>query len=307
MSEPLLFSGLDGSNPLAFLSLLGVGLLSQHFCPEARISWVQAEGAWHPRLHGYDGDADRFLKNLHETLIASSSKPFEIDKKLPYSRDDLHGAMRQSQLDAGPKNRRTADLLAGFGSDAHADEKGVFSDTALRMVRSGDSAGQGLPAYALAIRQEITVDHLNAALFSIWSYEDDGFSLRWDPVEDQRYALRWYDPSSQSSKKHGLRTMRGANALALESLALLPVQPQAHGVATTGFARLERRRDFFTWPIWDARITLDTIRSLLASSELAKKIPNRIVLHARGVTEVYRCERIAPNQYYKNFTSAYPA
>jgi len=33
MSEPLLLAGLDGSNPLAFLGLLGVGLLSRHFCP----------------------------------------------------------------------------------------------------------------------------------------------------------------------------------------------------------------------------------------------------------------------------------
>lgn len=307
MSEPLLFTGLDGGNPLAFLALLGVGLMSQRFCPGARISWIQAEGAWRPRLHGFDGDTDSFLNNLHETLVATSSKPFEIDKKLPYSRDALRAAMKQAQLEADPETRRTADLLAGFGSDAHADEKGVFSDTALRMVRSGDSAGQGLPAYALAIRQGVTIEQLHAALFSVWRYEDDGFNLRWDPVEDQRYALRWNDPSSQSNKKTSLQTMRGANVLALESLALLPVQPQTHGVATTAFARLERRRDFFTWPIWDARITLDTIRSLLASSDLAEKTPNRDTLRARGVVEVYRCERIAPNKYYKNFTPAHPA
>lgn len=307
MSEPLLLTGLDGSNPLAFLGLLGVGLLSQHFCPGARISWVKAEGAWRPQLHGFDGNADDLLTGLHETLAATSSEPFEIDKKLPYSREALRGAMRQSQREADPEDRRAADLLAGLGSDAYADEKGVFSETALRMVRSGDSAGQGLPAYALAIRQGVTVDHLRAALFSVWLYEDDGFSLRWDPVEDQRYALRWHDPSSQSNRKHSLRTMRGANALALEALALLPVQPQTHGVATTAFARLERRRDFFTWPIWDARITLDTIRSLLAGADLTEKSPDREVLRAKGVIEVYRCERIAPNQYYKNFTPAYPA
>ncbi len=307
MSEPLLFTGLDSGNPLAFLALLGVGLLSQNFCPGARLSWMQAEGAWRPRLHGFDGEADSFLKSLHVALAATSSKPFEIDKKLPYLRESFRGAMQQSQREANSKNRRTADLLAGFGSDAYADEKGVFADTALRMVRSGDSAGQGLPAYALAMRQGVTVEHLRAALFSAWRYEDDGFSLRWDPVEDQRYALRWYDPSSQSNKKTSLQTMRGANVLALESLALLPVQPQTHGVATTAFARLERRRDFFTWPIWDARITLDTIRSLLASSDLAEITPNRDALRARGVVEVYRCERIAPNKYYKNFTPAHPA
>jgi len=307
MSEPLLFTGLDGSNPLAFLALLGAGLMTQCFCPGVRISWVQAEGAWRPQLHGFDGNAGGFLTSLHGTLAATSSKPFEIDKKLPYSREALRAAMNQGQLEAVPENRRAVDLLAGFGSDAYADKNGVFADTALRMVRSGDSVGQGLPAYALAIRQGVTIEQLHAALFSVWRYEDDGFSLRWDPVEDQRYALRWYDPSSQSNKKTSLQTMRGANVLALESLALLPVQPQTHGVATTAFAHLERRRDFFTWPIWDAPITLDTIRSLLASSDLVEKTPNRNALHARGIVEVYRCERIAPNKYYKNFTPAHPA
>lgn len=306
MSNTLLFKGLDGGNPLAFLALLGIGLTCRGFCPDARISWQLAEGGWRPRLHGYEGDEESFLKALHNGLIAASDTPFAFDKKLPFSRDVLRAAMKQSQCEAGPNDRRTADLLAGFGSDAHADEKDVFHDTAWRMVRSGDSAGQGLPAYALAIRRETTLENLRDAIFSVWHYEDVGFSLRWDPVEDQRYALRWYDPSPQSNKKYCLRTMRGANALALEALALLPVQPQPHGVATTGFARLERRREFFTWPIWEPPLSLDTIRSLLAVSELAEKTPPREILRARGVVEVYRCERIAPNKYYKNFAPAQP-
>ena len=307
MSEPLLFTGLDGANPLAFLALLGVGLTSQRFSPGTRISWIQADGSWRPRLHGFQGNTDDYLNSLHDTLAATSSSPFEIDKKLPYARDALRVAMKQSLLGADQENRRASDLLAGFGSDAHANEKDVFLDTAFRMVRSGDSAGQGLSAYAIAIRRGLTLEHLRAALFLGWRYEDEGFSLRWDPLEDQRYALRWHDPSSQSNKKQSLRTVLGANALALEALALLPVQPQAHGIATTGFAHLERRRDFFTWPIWDTQISLDAIRSLLSLSDLAEKVPNRDALRARGIIDVYRSERIAPNQYYKNFTPAHPA
>lgn len=149
--------------------------------------------------------------------------------------------------------------------------------------------------------------HLRSALMTGWRYEDDAFSLRWDPVEDQRYALRWYDPSQQSNKKQSLRTMRGANALALEGLALLPVQPQLRGVFTTSIARLEKRRDFFTWPIWDVPVTLDVIRSLLTLPELASKTPDREALRAIGIAEIYRSERVAPNKYYKNFTPARPA
>lgn len=307
MRESLLFKGLDGGNPLAFMVLLGVSLMSQHFCPSARVSWTRAEGAWRPVLYGYQGNAEGFVRDLLDAFGAIASKPLAIDKRLPFARDKLREEMRESMCKSTLQNRRTADLLAAFGSDAHADKDGMFPDTAFRMVRSGDSAGQGLPAYAQSIQRGLTDEHLRAALFAVWRYEDDEFSLRWDPLEDQRYALRWGDPSLSSNKKNGPRTVKGANALAVEGLALLPVQPDSRGVATTGFARLEARRDFFTWPIWDARANLDVIRSLLAMPELATNTPDRKALFARGIAEVYRCERIASSKYYKNFASVQPA
>lgn len=100
--------------------------------------------------------------------------------------------------------------------------------------------------------------------------------------------------------------MRGANVLALEGLSLMPVQPTAKSAKTTGFQTLERRREFFTWPIWEAPATIDVVRSLVALSDLQKLVPPRRELKSRGVVEVYRSERIAPNQYYKNFTPAMP-
>lgn len=306
MSEPLLLKGLNGGNPLAFMALLGVAQMCWHFSPDIRISWVRAEGTWHPLLHGFAGGEDEFLQCVLEALASSPSQPFLIDKKLPFEQKELRSAMCQSLRESKPMLRRTADLLAGFGSDAYADKDGIFFDSSFRMVRSGDSSGQGLPAYAQAIREGLTLQHLRMALLDSWRYEDDAFSLRWDPVEDQRYALRWYDPSQQANKKHSLRTMRGANALALEGLALLPVQPQLYGVATTNFSRLEQRRVFFTWPIWDVAVTLDVVRSVLTIPELAARLPDRETLRAIGIAEIYRSERIAPNQYYKNFTPARP-
>lgn len=307
MSEPLLLSGLNGGNPLAFLALLGVATTTRNWLADARISWVHSEGKWCPRLHGYDDDAQSFAQRLGTELHDQAQEPFaEMDKKLPYSRDVLHAHMARSLVSASSRARRIPDLLAAFGTDAFADDKGIFIDTAFRMVRSGDSAGQGLPAYAVAIRKAITVENLHRALFTQWRYEDEDFNLRWDPIEDQRYALRWYDPSATSSKKQNLKTMRGANVLALEGLALLPVQPFAQGGKTTGFSRLERRRDFFTWPIWETPLSIDGIRSLLSYPDLAEKVPNRDGLRAMGVIEIFRCERIAANQYYKNFTPARP-
>lgn len=306
MSTPLHLGGLHGGNPLAFLAFLGCVSLTSRFQPEARFSWVRAESGWQPRVHGFEGGADAFAGKLHQAMRQTPPTVWEIDKKMPFPRENLRGAMRQAAAISTRDERHDVDLLAGMGSDAHAD-KNLFLDTSLRMVRSGDSNGQGFPCYARAIQKAVTSGDLEAALFSPWRYEDDGYSLRWDPVEDQRYALRWYDPSPQANKKYALRSVRGANALAVEALALLPVQAQAGGVATTGFTRLEKRRDFFTWPIWETPVSRDVIRSLLALSELALPRPPREVLHARGLVEVYRCERIALNQYYKNFAPAQPA
>jgi len=306
MSETLLLKGLDAGNPLGFLAALGVLTLSQAVAAEPRLAWRQAQGGWRPQLSGCGGDEEALASRLFEALRDTSSTPFAIDKKLPFSLLAFRDALREAGEHAKPGNRRNADLLAAFGSDAHQDDKGNFVDTALRMVRSGDAAGQGLPAYAEAIRNNAEPNDLYRALFQDWDYQDDDFSLRWDPVEDQRYALRWYDPSPQSNKKYGLRTMRGANALALEGLALLPVQPKSNGVVTTGFKKLERGREAFTWPIWSYPATTDLVRSLLTLDEIHQSQPNRGNLHRRGIVEIYRSERIFQNQYYKNFSPARP-
>lgn len=310
MKSVLSFNGLDGANPLGFMALLGVALMSSQFCRSAKFYWQLQNGGWHPQLEGFQGSESEFLDLLFGTLKATSHQPFQINRKFPFSRNVLRAAMEESQSTATPSDRRIVDLLAAFGSDAHADKEGIFLDSALRMVRSGDSNGQGLSVYAISIRENLTIHDLRATLFSTWHYEDDDFSLRWSPLEDQRYALRWYDPSPPTNKRYGLRTMRGANALALEGLGLLPVQPQLHGISTTGFSNHRRQRqilDFFVWPIWDAPVSFNIIRSLLTLPELMQQPLPRDDLLRRGIVEVYRCQRISASKYYKNFTPAQPA
>lgn len=307
MRPILSLRGLDGANPLGFMALLGVALISRGFCPEARIFWQWQAGGWRPQLQGFQGSESDFLDALFAAFKATSPLPFEINNKFPFAQDALRTAMKESQLKVSPLNRRDADLLAAFGTDAHADKDGSFLDTALRMVRSGDAIGQGLSAYAVQIRNNTTLANLRAALFSSWHYKDDEFSLRWDPLEDRRYALRWHDPKSQSKKKYSLMTMRAANALALEGMGLLPVQPQLRGLSTTGFGTFRQGEDFFAWPIWNAPISSDVIRSLLALPEITSQPPPRDALRSRGVVEVYRSEKIASNQYYKNLSPSHPA
>ncbi|MXW80877.1 MAG: hypothetical protein F4Z57_18210 [Gemmatimonadetes bacterium] len=199
--------------------------------------------------------------------------------------------------------RRDADFLSSFGTELYPDERnGQFQDSRFRMVRSGDSAGQGLPFYAKEMRKKVGIDHIQRTLFHAWDYQDTGYSLRWDPIEDQRYALRWRDPSKLSQG-----TMLAANSLVIEALQWFPViMPVGNQAQTTGFQRVGRREFYFVWPIWTPMVGMETVRSLLALNDLHKEPVPRLSLVKRGIEEVYCSQRIQQNQYYSNFTVAVP-
>lgn len=297
-------SGIDGGNPLGFLAAIGTLVLARSFVPGAKLHW-QPMGGWRPVLSGYSNSREQLLEDLAQALQTSSTEHWDIDKKLPFEVDKFRNALKATQQASGPKNRRTKDFLVAFGSEV-LHKKGIFEDTLFRMVRSGDSAGQGLPFYALKIQKSTGLESLRRTLYEPWDYRDDGPSLRLDPLEDQRYALRWKNPS-KSTLCDGPGTMLGANALALEALALFPSVASGGRLLTTGFHRNRQRQTFFTWPIWECPLSPDGIRSLLALAALRENAPPRQELARRGVAEIYRCQRIAQNQYYSNFAPAFPA
>lgn len=312
----LVLTGIDGGNPLGFLAAVGTALTASRFSPNVRIFWQVERGTWRPVLSDCEGNRENFVELLHQAITATSSEPFRIDKKLPFPAETFVVALHRAQDRASSLDRRLADFLGAFGSEVFFDAKDKerkFEVTSFCMVRSGDSNGQGLPFYAVAIRNSTDVHALQRTLFQQWRYQDpviqDGkekeYSMRWDPSEDQRYALRWHDPSGNKDK-HAPKTMLGANTLALEALMLFPTAPQPGGLATTGFSHVGRQ-EFFTWPIWKSPVSPEMIRSLLSLAELHEPIPPRRALAARGIAEIYRCERVAPNKYYKNFTPAVPA
>jgi len=302
---PLVLNGIDGGNPLGFLAALGTAILGRSYNPDTKLYWCLENGAWRPALQGCRTDKARFLDQLLDTMQAASMEPFEIDDKLPFSAQKFEESLKKARQTACQTDRRTADFLAAFGSEIHP-EKGMFRDSRFRMVRSGDSAGQGLLLYARAIHGATDLASLRRALFISWDYQDDGFSLRWDPIEDQRYALRWRDPS-KANLKDGLGTMTAANRLAIEALQWYPTMFQRGRLATTGLYRNSSKEVWFTWPIWECPTSLDTVRSFLALTELHRSEPPRRELAKRGIVEVYRSQRIQQNQYYSNFTPARPA
>lgn len=299
----LLLNGLDGSNPLGFLAAVGTAVVSQDIFPEIRLGWEQTESGWRPSLAGCGDDEQEFSEKLSEALKDASMTVFDVDNRMPFDADKFSRKLRDVQCYSSIADRRDADFLSSFGTELYPYEKnGQFQDSRFRMVRRGDSAGQGLPFYAKEMRKKVGIDHIKRTLFHAWDYQDKGYSLRWDPIEDQRYALRWRDPS-----KSGQGTMLAANSLAVEALQWFPTLLIGTQARTTGFQRLGRRETYFVWPIWTPMVCMETVRSLLALDDLCKKPVPRSSLVRRGIEEVYRSQRIQQNQYYSNFLAATPA
>lgn len=293
--------GLDGSNPLGFLAALGllrIINLPGH-ANSVRMLWEESEVTWKPRVFGVGGDVDELLERLFAGFSDCDSTPWELDMKLPFEAERLRNELLNASSAASYKGRDRIDTLGSFGVECARDDKDIFKDTSLRMVRSGDSAGNGLLAYGKKIQSETTIDNLRSALTEPWKYEDEGCALRWDPNEHHGYATQWTDPSKEKTV-----SVRGANRLALAAMPLLPTIPMKTKVGTVAFGTPASRQECISWPLWTFACGIDVVGSLLALSCLQDERPDSAKLYASGVGAVYRSERAMTSKYYRNFTPA---
>ena len=298
-----MLSGLDGSNPLGFLAAVGTLRTASFATPEAdwRMSWQTHDGIWVPALSskGMVPLASCFKRFLR-VLRRESTPEFDFAENLNVSPKTFRKVALEAQCQASNQDRRYADFVAAFGSEALVTkhDKKIIQDTALRTM-----SGAGHQHFLGTMKQLVSktkAEDLCKALFQPWDYSDDRLGLRWDPGEDRRYALRWDNPSGCPPK-----TVRGANRLAIEALPLFPTAPDTRQLITTGFSR-RGRSIVFTWPIWRDPLSLDVVQSLLTLPELQEKEPDRTRLQAMGVIEVYRSERINVERY-RNFIRTLPA
>ena len=307
----LVFRGLDGGNPLAFLAAVGTLRTVTRAVPSAewRLSWAIHDGHWSPMLVGGAGGAndgmtlteDGLVELLVPALTAMDDDPaFSFADDLTVDREQFRRVAYDAYRTATPSDRHFADFITAFGCDGLSDAReDRIQDTALRTM-----SGAGHQHFLKSMRELVTetdADALKRSLFSPWRYTDPRPSLRWDPVDDRRHALRWKNPSADA-----VQTMRGANRLAIEALPLLPTSPGERRLHTTGFSERRGEGVHFTWPIWEAPLAVELVRSLLSLEELQQPRPNRDRLLAIGVVEVYRSERITVDKY-RNFTAAVPA
>lgn len=305
----LTLTGLDGANPLGFLATLGAFRVLNEASP-ARMCWRQDGGRWVPVLRHESNDAlvaDKLTTKLH-AYLSKTTPAFSIGKNvtLPVDKFRQHEIRAQAAwLDK--TDTVFSDYIACFGSSSCFDKNEWTDDTAFRFVRvfpkETDKSGKpekkpGFLDMAKKITVNLTKENVSEALFGPWKYRDDEFSMRWDPADDRRYALRWKDPSEDK-----VTNVRGANRLTIEALPLFPVMPTARTLETTGFRGSRSTDTFFTWPIWTVPITLDVCRSLLALAELQRDHPDTATLALIGVHAVFRSQRITVGKF-RNFTPA---
>ncbi|HEX7114952.1 MAG TPA: hypothetical protein VF193_07455 [Steroidobacter sp.] len=308
MSSNVVLEGIDGSNPLGFLAAVGtlrsMSLAQPDWMP--RLFWLRAD-AWRPVL--------AFERNRSRTDVVSAlalflrnppgREAFRLGNNLNIPRAEFRKAAQVAVAGATAENRAWADFLCAFASDGIANDKGLIEDTALRTM-SG-SGHQHFLGFIRTLIKDVTAEHIEKALFAQWKYDDrvENHTMRWDPLDDIRYALRWRNPSGDPARKER-GSMWGANRLAIEAMPLIGTIPENGTLKTTGFSGTGSRSTFWTWPIWSVPASPDVVRSVLALRELQSKLVKRSVLERMGVAEVYRSQRITVGKY-RNFTPGVPA
>jgi hypothetical protein len=185
------------------------------------------------------------------------------------------------------KEREALNLLAAFGTDACLGERSdAIEPTPFCFIK-----GSGQQFFFDTVRQlipKVSPERIERTLFDPWIYDDETLSMRWDPIEDRRYALMDRDPTASDNKA---KTVWMANLLAYRSLVLFPCAPRRGRLRTTAWAVLGGEPTF-TWPLWEFPAKADTVLSLLQLRELKESNPHPSVLRARGVAAVFRSRRI---------------
>ena len=299
MSEGLLLRGLDGANPLAFLAALGTLRTLAIALPAEKVtmSWEQAEGAWRPRVWcSLKTDGDLLIEKLDSTLIHDRSiHPIRfIEYKTSNEQAaQFYKAVREHK----PVDEAQGGWITSLTSDIHPD-----ATSPLQLTRSDYYVGNLVQIIANT-RQE----HIRKGLLQHWRYDDalSGQSLHLEPSEDRRHAYQWHQPSGDPGRSRA-GNMLGANRLAIEAMPLFLGLPSniPTRLLLTGWTGVRADDATWTWPIWQDRLPLAVVPSVLGLVELQQNNLPAESLIARGVCCVYRTRRILVEKT-PNLTPAY--
>ncbi len=307
-TQSLPMPGLESDNLLAFLALLGLlrtlEIARGDWLPRA--SWKGPP--WTAQLH-----LARFVEAVEIAQAANEGiarlvERFDVDnrKNVDFGRedyrqyaervrDDMVGAALASALTAESPQKKAGGLSAAplvmmFGQ-GHQNF----------LERLVDVSSGKLPNRLRKLKSPPDMsgpDKIAEALFQPWRRDDDADGFRWDPEDDQRYALRYDDPSLAGAAP----TVIGANRLAAIGFVSFSAVPAERQMRAVGAIR-EDGEWFFVWPIWLQPLSRVGVEALLNHPALLHG--HRGELHLLGVVEIFRARRIA-NGKFINVTRARP-
>jgi len=293
-------TGLTGSNPLGALAAFGLLRVCSEIpeVADVRLLW-KMEDDWVAVLRtGDEIDKDKLVMCLSNRQKALSFDVFNWNDDIREIPADYRSRLVGHLVHASRGDRLEADYFVAFGSEMATDgSKGLVKPTAFHMT----SGQQKFLKIAKSIGESLldnAEDAINEALFGPWQYTDRCHSLGWDPATERMHALRHKAPTSESPY-----SVKAAVWLALESLPMFPTAPSGKRLKTTGFLT-KSRETVFSWPIWKPPIGLDTLRTLLATSEIARENEDWEALGRRGVAAIYQSERSKFGKGYAIFKPA---
>jgi CRISPR-associated endonuclease/helicase Cas3 len=328
--DGVLLSGLDGSNPLAFLAAMGTfrTIARAWLDQPVAMSWAVQRGMWSPSIHMRKPMTETFvIDTLVQSLRTDAAKhPIAFMTK----------GGRGGDKEGTKKAKKGKQLPArSAGGDAASTEQATICPDIAKFF--SERAGQSTPAdrealdWLSAMTSDLAPDttsqlqtarrdyfwgnlesvmklcepkHLCRTLFQPWDYADplDNQSLHIEPSEDRRHAHQWSQPSGDPDRQRR-GGMLGANRLAIEAFPFFQSVAQGNKLATRGFFGRRTDDTRWTWPLWDCPIGADVVASLLALADLQPDSPRHRSLAARGIKAVFRCRRILVGKT-PNFTPA---
>lgn len=279
----ILFTGLDGKNPLGFLAALGVLNVVTDHAKRGRIPRLKwkTSGTYRPIL--VDGpDRDSVLDLLEadrDELATEAALDLRYQKSSGAEAHDLKSPPARFvdylQTLVETEARRSLSFAAAFATDVAVDNNGNTKPTALHFT----AGQQEFLAMVSELRKGVVRADFEEALFGPWRYARPLPILQWDNSQARDYALRASDPSKD--KKLGVP---GADWLAFRGLPFVRVAPVGGEVLTTG-CRGGWKTGAFRWPIWSAAIERAVVHCLLTSPELFAV--ERSALSKRGIAIVF--------------------
>lgn len=249
-----------------------------------------------PFEQAFTAAREEFLAALPESV---PSAELALGQRPDCTIEEFRRHARTMTKDARITSRATPDMLASFGVELSGSDDEKIEPTPFSFL-SG-AGHQWFLDTARELMAEVSETKLREALITPWSYDDEKLTMRWDPLDDRRYALMDRDPTATDNKS---TTVWMANLLGYFALAFFPCAPTSRGSATACWTDTEEM-PHFRWPLWVSPLSADSVRSLLTHASLASaddELSTR-ELRARGIAAVFSCRRLR-NGKFTNFSPA---